>query len=121
MSLADSTEGRARAAVDRTGSSRSGGSIGLVLLIALVLIGAAAAYVFAGREAAEPYVTPLLAVLAMIGVFLLFALAAGMLRLPGRETGSPLLKAAVDGANEGIVVTDARGRVVYANSAYLDL
>src|SRR5581483_6951518 len=63
----------------------------------------------------------LLAVLAMVGVFLLFALAAGMLRATGRDTASPLIKAVVDGAIEGILVTDARGRVVYANSAYLDL
>ena len=40
---------------------------------------------------------------------------------PGRETASPLIKAVVDGAFDGILVTDARGRVVYANAAYLDL
>src|SRR4051812_45206297 len=118
MPVSRSTEGRPRAAVDRTGSSRGGGSIGLVLLIALLLIGAAAGFVFVGRDAAEPYITALLAVLAMIGVFLLLALAAGMLRMSGREVGSPVVKAVVDGANEGIVVTDARGRVVYGNAAY---
>ncbi len=59
--------------------------------------------------------------LATVGVFLLFALAAGIVRISGRETASPLIKAVVDGATEGILVTDARGRVVYANAAYLDL
>jgi two-component system, cell cycle sensor histidine kinase and response regulator CckA len=121
MGLSKPAEGKARAAVDRTGSSRGGGSIGLVLLLALLLIGAAAGFVFIGREAAGPYVTALLAVLGTVGVFLLFALAAGMLRMSGRETGSPLVKAVVDGANEGILVTDTRGRVIYANGAYLDL
>jgi two-component system cell cycle sensor histidine kinase/response regulator CckA len=121
MALADTGEAKARAAVDRTGSERGGGSVGLVLLIALLLIGAAAGFVLVGREAAAPYITPMLGVLAMIGVFLLFALAAGMLRVTGRESVSPLIKALVDGAVEGIVVTDARGRVIYANAAYLDL
>jgi two-component system, cell cycle sensor histidine kinase and response regulator CckA len=110
-----------RAAVDRTRASRNGGSIGLVLLIALVLVGAAVALMLIGRTHAEPYILVLLSVLATVGVFLMFALAAGILRMSGRETASPLIKAVVDGANEGILVTDPRGRVVYANAAYLDL
>jgi two-component system cell cycle sensor histidine kinase/response regulator CckA len=110
-----------RAAVDRTRASRNGGSIGLVLLIAIVLVGAAVALMLIGRTHAEPYILVLLSVLATVGVFLMFALAAGILRISGRETASPLIKAVVDGANEGILVTDPRGRVVYANAAYLDL
>ena len=50
--------------------------------------------------------------LAMAGVFLLFALAAGILRTSNGEAASPLLKAVVDHANEGIMVTDAGGRVL---------
>ena len=92
-----------------------------MLLIAIVLVGAAVALLFIGRANAEPYILALLAVLAMVGVFLLFALAAGMLRVTGRESGNPLVKAVVDGASEGTLITDARGRVVYANAAYLEL
>ncbi len=57
----------------------------------------------------------------MIGVFLLFALAAGILRMSGREAVSPLVKAVVNGGSEGILVTDAGGRVLYANAAYMSL
>jgi two-component system cell cycle sensor histidine kinase/response regulator CckA len=121
MTQQQSPEDNARAPIDRTGTSRGGGSIGLVLLIALVLIGAAGGLLFIGRAKAEPYILALLAVLAMVGVFLLFALAAGILRTSGREAASPLLKSVVDGANEGILVTDASGRVLYANAAYLRL
>src|SRR6476661_3648258 len=121
MTQQQSPEDNARAPIDRTGTSRGGGSIGLVLLIALVLIGAAGGLLFIGRAKAEPYILALLAVLAMVGVFLAFALAAGILRTSGREAASPLLKAVVDGANEGILVTDASGRVLYANGAYLRL
>jgi two-component system cell cycle sensor histidine kinase/response regulator CckA len=121
MPQQQSPDDNARAPIDRTRASRGGGSIGLVLLIALVLIGAAGGLLFIGRAKAEPYILALLAVLAMVGVFLAFALAAGILRTSGREAASPLLKSVVDGANEGILVTDASGRVLYANSAYLRL
>jgi len=121
MTQQQSPDDNARAPIDRTRASRGGGSIGLVLLMALVLIGAAGGLLFIGRAKAEPYILALLAVLAMVGVFLAFALAAGILRTSGREAASPLLKAVVDGANEGILVTDASGRVLYANGAYLRL
>ena len=109
-----------RAPAERTRGSR-GGSIGLVLLIALMIVGAAGGLLLIGRDRAEPYIFALLAVLAMVGVFLLLALAAGILRTSGREAASPLLKAVVDHASEGILVTEASGRVLYANAAYLRL
>jgi two-component system cell cycle sensor histidine kinase/response regulator CckA len=105
---------------DRTAGERRG-SIGLVLLVAVVLVAAAVGLMFVGRNQAEPYVLALLAILGMIGVFSLFAAAAGILRVARRDSGSPILKAVVDGAGDGIVVTDPSGRVVYANAAYLKL
>jgi two-component system cell cycle sensor histidine kinase/response regulator CckA len=107
-----------RASVDR---SRRGGSIGMVLLVAVALGGIAAAFLLIGRSRAEPYMVGLLAVLAIFGVFSLFALAAGILRLPGREEANPLIKAITDTAHDGLVVTDPSGRVLYANATYLDL
>jgi two-component system, cell cycle sensor histidine kinase and response regulator CckA len=86
-----------------------------------VLVAAAGGLLFMDRAKSEPYVLVLLAVLSMVGVFLLLALAAGILRVSGREAASPLLKAVVDGAGEGILVTDAGGRVIHANPAYLRL
>ena len=121
MTQQQSSDDNARAPIDRSRASRGGGSIGVVLLIALVLVGAAVVLLLIGRAKAEPYILTLLAVLATLGVFLLFALAAGILRASGREAASPLLEALVDLANEGILVTDPHGRVVYANATYLDL
>src|SRR5262249_11316924 len=115
MTQQQSSDDNARAPIDRSRASRGGGSIGLVLL------GAAGALLLIGRARAEPYILALLAVLATLGVFMLFALAAGILRASGREAASPWLKALVDDANEGILVSDPHGRVVYANAAYLDL
>jgi two-component system cell cycle sensor histidine kinase/response regulator CckA len=104
-------------AIDKT---QRRGSIALVLLVAVVLIAAFAGLALMGRERAESYILVLLAVLGMIGVFSLFAVAAGILRVAGEES-NPVLKAVADGANDGIVVTDASGRVIYANAAYREL
>src|SRR5215471_15437950 len=86
--------------------------------IALVLMVAAAGLMLVGRNQAGSYVMFLLAVLGTIGVFSLFALAAGVLRISGREAPSSTLEHVVEHAHEGIVVTDANGRVLYANAAY---
>jgi two-component system cell cycle sensor histidine kinase/response regulator CckA len=115
------TADMARMAVDRTRNGRQGGSVGLLLFMALVLTGAGAGLVLVGRANAEPYLLALLALLAMAGVFLLLAVAAGLLRVSGAEGVSPILKSIVDHAPDGLLVTDAAGRVVYANAAYLDL
>ena len=101
--------------------THAGGSIGLVLLIALLLVGAAGGLLFIGPRQCAALHPCILAVLAMIGVFLLFALAAGILRATAERPASPLLKDVVDSATDGILVTDAKGRVTYANAAYLAL
>src|SRR5215468_5935598 len=94
------------------------GSIALVLLVAAGLIFAAAGLMLLGHNQAGSYVMFLLAVLGMIGVFSLFALAAGVLRVSGREASTSMLQYVVEHAQEGIAVTDASGRVLYANAAY---
>ncbi len=117
----ESSAGAARRAVDRSANAARTGSVILVLLVAGMLVAAAAGIVVLGPSAAEPYILGFLAVLATVGVFSLFALASGILRLPAAEASSPLIKAVVDDAVDGLVVTDGDGRVVYANAAYLDL
>jgi two-component system cell cycle sensor histidine kinase/response regulator CckA len=94
------------------------GSIALVLLVAVGLIAAAAGLMVVGRGQAGSYVVVLLAVLGVIGVFSLFALAAGVLRLTGRDAGNSTLENVFENAHDGIVVSDGHGRVLYANAAY---
>jgi two-component system cell cycle sensor histidine kinase/response regulator CckA len=113
--------GGQRQAFDRSQSAPRGGSIGMVLLVALMLVAAAAGLVYVGRQHSATYILALLALLGTVGVFALFAMAAGIMRLAGKERGNPVLKAVVDNAFDGIVVTDAAGRVFYANATYLDL
>ncbi len=109
----------ARRVFDRT--ALRGDSIRLVLTIAIILTIAAGGLIYVSRDYVEVYVLILLAVLGTIGVFALFATAAGIMKFAGREQDQPLLKSVVDGAFDGILITDHAGRVFYANSTYLDL
>src|SRR4029450_12830815 len=111
----------ARQAFDKSQTVPRGGSIGLVLAIAIVLTIAAGGLLYVSRDYVEVYVLILLAVLGTIGVFALFATAAGIMKFAGKDQDNPLLKSVVDGAFDGILVTDHAGRVFYANSTYLDL
>ena len=110
-----------RKAFDKSQNAPRGGSISLVLVVAAVLIAAAGGLVYIGHDYVEAYVLTLLAVLGTVGVFALFAAASGIMRFAGKDQGNPLLKAVVDGAFDGIVVTDHAGRAFYANATYLDL
>jgi two-component system, cell cycle sensor histidine kinase and response regulator CckA len=119
--IAENSAATTRRAVDRSPGTARTGSIVLVLLVAAVLVASATGFVVLGRGQAEPYILGFLAVLATVGVFSLFALAAGILRLPAADAVNPLIKSLVDDAFDGVLVTDADGRVIYANAAYLDL
>ncbi|HET7850138.1 MAG TPA: response regulator [Pseudolabrys sp.] len=120
-SLPDRGEGQRASAFDRNQHILRSGSVGMVLAVAILLVGAAAGLVYVGSEHAQPYIMTLLAVLATVGVFSLFAYAAGILRVAGKDRGGPLFKALIDNASDGLLVTDPGGRVLYANSGYLDL
>src|SRR5689334_28170 len=97
------------------------GSIILVLLVAAALVAAAVALMTLGRAHAQPYILGLLAVLAMVGLFNLFAFAAGIIRFADRAADNPVISRIADQASDGLAVTDARGHVVYSNAAYLTM
>ena len=100
---------------------RRRGCIVLVLLVAGTLVAIAVALMTIGRSQAQPYILGLLAVLAMVGLFNLFAFAAGMIRFADRKADDPVMGRIADHAFDGLAVTDARGHVVYYNAAYLAL
>src|SRR6516225_701359 len=82
----------ARPSIDRSASIGRGGSIGLVLAVAVALVAAATAIVMLGGAKAEQYIMAFLAVLATVGVFSLFGIASGILRIHSAGAGSPLIK-----------------------------
>jgi two-component system cell cycle sensor histidine kinase/response regulator CckA len=105
-------------AADRT---ERDGSVGLVILLALALALAAVGLAMVSREMAEPFVLAILAGLAVVGVFCLFAGAVGILHFGGRHARNDVTKAFVDNLPEGALIADSAGRVLYANEAYRDL
>jgi two-component system, cell cycle sensor histidine kinase and response regulator CckA len=106
------------AALDRT---ERPGRVSLLLLLAGLLVGAAVGLSFVASEQAQPLILGLLALLAMAGVFFLFALAIGALQLAGQGNRNDVVKAIVDASPSAIVVAEEGGRLVYANEAYLRL
>jgi two-component system cell cycle sensor histidine kinase/response regulator CckA len=113
--------GPAAAEREAAEGARRGGSIILVLAVASVVVAAAVALMTLGRSHAQPYILGLLALLATVGLFMLFAVAAGILRFADRKADDPVLRPLADHAADALAVTDARGHVVYANAAYLAL
>ena len=117
----DRRDGQGRQAFDKSQSAPRSGSVGLVLLVALALVGAVTGLILIEPPHAGTYILSLLGLLGTIGLFALFAMAAGIMQLSNRGQGHPLLKTVVDNAFDGIAVTDQSGRVFYANATYLDL
>jgi len=101
--------------------ARRGGSIVLVLLVAAGVVAIAVALMTIGRAQAQPYILGVLALLAMVGLFNLFAFAAGIIRFTDRTADDPVMGRIADHAYDGLAVTDSRGHVVYSNGAYLTI
>ncbi|MGH6736866.1 MAG: cell cycle histidine kinase CckA [Methyloceanibacter sp.] len=97
------------------------GSVSLVVLLALALAVAAVGLAMVSREIAEPFVLAILAGLAVVGVFCLFAGAVGILYFGQRHARNDLTKAFVDNLPQGALIADGTGRVLYANRSYREL
>ncbi|UMY17855.1 response regulator [Methylobacterium organophilum] len=108
-------------AVGSIDRSERPGRVGLLLMLAGLLVGAAVGLSFVANEQAQPLILGLLALLAMAGVFFLFALAIGALQLAGPSARDDITRGIVDAAPEGTVVVEEGGRLIYANEAYMRL
>ncbi|MCW5714103.1 MAG: PAS domain-containing protein [Bauldia sp.] len=94
---------------------------GRLIVLACVILGAAIALAVRPNDASDPVVLGLLGILAVIGVFSLFAWAIGLVHFGSRSAGSPLAKAFIETLGDGVVMTDREGRIIYANPAYSTL
>ncbi|KQT88664.1 response regulator [Methylobacterium sp. Leaf466] len=95
------------------------GRVGLLLVLAGVLVGASVGLSFVANDQAQPLILGLLALLAMAGVFFLFALAIGAIQFSGQPGRDDITKGIVDAAPEGVIVVEDGGRIIYANETYL--
>jgi len=101
-------------------STRPGPVTRLIVFI-IVLTGSAIVFGIFRERLGDPFLLGMLGVLAMIGVGFLFATAIGFVQITPRSTNDDLSKAFVDSMAHGMLVTDAKGRVIYANRAYADM
>jgi two-component system cell cycle sensor histidine kinase/response regulator CckA len=92
-----------------------------LIIFIVVLTGAAIVFGLFRERLGDPFLMGMLGVLAMIGVGYLFATAIGFIQISPRSPADGLSKAFVDSMSQGLVLTDAKGRVVYANRAYADM
>lgn len=97
------------------------GAITRLIVFIVVLTGAAIVFAVFRERLGDPFLLGMLGVLAMIGVGYLFATAIGFVQIAPRSSSDELSKALVDSMGQGLVVTDAKGRIVYANRAYADM
>src|ERR1044071_10187315 len=87
--------------------ARRSGSIVRVLLVAAGIVAVAVALMTIGRAQAQPYILGVLALLAMVGLFNLFAFAAGIIRFTDRAADDPVMGRIADQAYDGLAVTES--------------
>ncbi|KQV27708.1 histidine kinase [Rhizobium sp. Root1203] len=89
-----------------------------ILLLALVLIGAAAAFVVFKNSLDNEMVLGVLGVLAMVGIFFLVSSIIGFIEVMPQHQSDSLARAFLNSHPDGSLITDEKGRIVYANAAY---
>ena len=94
------------------------GEVLRLLVLGIVLMAVVALFFLFGDRLGEPFRLGLLGIFAMVGVFYLFASVIGIIRIAPRSTGNEMSRALLDGASDGTIVSDDRGRIIYANKAY---
>jgi two-component system cell cycle sensor histidine kinase/response regulator CckA len=97
------------------------GVITRLVVFFVVLTGASVVFATFRERLGDPFLLGMLGVLAMIGVGYLFATAIGFVQIAPRSTNDDLAKAFSDSMAQGLIVTDLKGRIVYANRAYAEM
>jgi two-component system, cell cycle sensor histidine kinase and response regulator CckA len=94
----------------------------IIILVCVVAgIGTMAATAWLMRADMEAFPLILGASFAICGLLALLAWISGMLQFSGSTAERPFFDAVADAMGDAAVVTDAKGRAVYANAAFLKL
>jgi two-component system cell cycle sensor histidine kinase/response regulator CckA len=97
------------------------GPVTRLIIFTIVLLGAAVFFALFHDWLGDQFLLGLLGVLAMIGTGFLFAAAIGFIHIAPSSAADELAKAFVDSMSQGLVITDQKGRIVYANAAYAQM
>jgi two-component system cell cycle sensor histidine kinase/response regulator CckA len=93
--------------------------LSLVLAVLLALVTAAAAWLLRGTV--PVWLLASGAVLSFLGLIVLFGLLAGIVHIGPGDRDQAFFHGLLDAIGDACVVTDAKGRALYGNSAYLKL
>ena len=99
-------------------AGRGGGGLWRVVALGVVLVALAVVFSLFGDRIPADLVMTFVGVLAVVGVFCLFGLAAGLFRFAGGEERRTLSHAVVDSLPFGAVVSDRDGKIAYVNAHY---
>ena len=103
--------------VDRRGRSAT---VLRILLLALVLV-AAIAFVYFKDSLENEIVLGILGVLAMLGIFFLVSSVIGFIEVMPQSQSDGMARRFLSSHPEGTLITDTKGRLVYANATYCQM
>ncbi|MFS8112448.1 response regulator [Rhizobium jaguaris] len=96
---------------------RSGTALRIILL-ALVLVAAAVAFVVFKDQLDNETVLGGLGILAMVGIFFLVSSIIGFVEVMPQTQSDSLARSFLNSHPDGTLITDEKGRIIYANAAY---
>ncbi len=106
-----------RASVSPDPLAAISGSNGLITGFVIVLTVGATTLAFLSARSAEPIVLTIMGVLAVLGVFFLFGLMAGHIRIAERTEESDIIRSVAERLDDGVFLTTPQARVIFGNRA----
>lgn len=91
---------------------------GYLPTLAAVVAAVGAVLAVAASGTGQPLLMTLIAMLAIVGLFFLFAIGAGYVCLTERQPMAELVKTVTDGLDTGVMVASRDGTAIYANATF---
>lgn len=101
--------------VDR---GRRSGTVFRLLVLALILVGVSIAFVLFKEAMNNELVLGVLGILAMVGIFFIVSSIIGLVEVMPQSRSDEFAGSYLASHPDGILITDERGRILYANAAY---
>ncbi|WP_425418155.1 cell cycle histidine kinase CckA [Oricola indica] len=92
-----------------------------LLILGVASLGAAAFLFFYRENLNETFLLVMLGLLAMVGVFYLFASAIGFVEFAQNDSAEDFGRAYADSMADGICILDEKGSILYSNTAYEEM
>lgn len=89
-----------------------------IVLLAIVLTASAGAFILFKHQLENEFVLGILGVLAMVGIFFFVSAMIGFIEIMPQSRPDELARTFIDSQPDGTLITDRKGRIVYANAAY---